>query len=96
MKYHNLVYCKHHATDSRAYLYELPFTADIKVGDRLSVVDKHGEHMVTAFSRNFIVGEELTRVICEANGGYYPAARVVGKVETITIQQDFVRPFEEG
>ena len=42
MRYRNLVYCKHHETDRRAYLYELPLDRDVQLGDRLYVRDKRG------------------------------------------------------
>ena len=37
----------------------------------------------------------MTKVLCEANGGYFPPAKVVGTVSTVTISQDMVYKFEE-
>lgn len=93
MRYYNLVYAKHNESDRRAYLYSLPLDKDVKPFDRLYVRDKHGEHIVTAFNENFFSSKGLTRVLCEANGGYFPPAEVIGTVDTITVKQDLVQPF---
>lgn len=95
MKYFNLVYCKHHPEDRRAYLYRLPLDADVKVGDRLCVHDRRGEHIVTAYYDNFLASERQTQMFCEANGGYYPPANVVGTVRTVTIRQDMVDKYAD-
>lgn len=94
MKYHNLVYCKHHSDDRRAYLYELPLDKDVKQGDRLYVEDRRGSHAVTAFCENWLSSDKLTKVLCEANGGYFPPAQVVGEVTTITVQQEYVSRYD--
>lgn len=94
MKYRNLVYCKHHSDDRRAYLYELPLDKDVKRGDRLYVEDRRGSHPVTAFCENWLASENMTKVLCEANGGYFPPAQVVGKVTTITVQQEYVSRYD--
>lgn len=98
MKYRNLVYCKHPNFDARAYLYELPIDVDVSEGDRLVVRDKRGLHNVTAFCDSWICTSKMTQILCEANGGYFPPARVVGTVSTVTVQQDLINPFnnEEG
>ena len=43
MKHHNLVYCKHHPEDSRAFLYELPANIQVTAGDKLCVEDRRGD-----------------------------------------------------
>lgn len=95
MKYRNLIYCKHHDGDRRAYLYELPLDKDVKLGDRLCVEDKHGSHTVTAFCENWLCSENMTKVLCEANGGYFPPAQVVGEVKTITVTQDYINRYDK-
>lgn len=95
MKYHNLVYCKHPMYDRRAYLYELPIDMDVKVGDKLCVRDRRGEHIVTAQYENFLASERPAQMFCEANGGYYPPAKVIGTVSTVTVKQDMVNKFPE-
>ena len=93
MKYRNLVYCKHENFHQRAYLYELPIGEDVHPGSKLCVEDKRGEHVVTAFCENWLASDKMTKVLCEANGGYYPPAKVVGKIKTVTVQQDVVETF---
>lgn len=93
MKYRNLIYCKHENFHQRAYLYELPVDEDVRPGDKLCVEDKRGEHVVTAFCENWLASDKMTKVLCEANGGYYPPAKVVGKIKTVTVQQDVVEKF---
>lgn len=95
MKYFNLVYCKHHPGDRRAYLYQLPMDADINTDDKLCVRDRKGEHIVTATSPNFFSSDKLTRTFCEANGGYYPPANVIGTVRTVTVTQDLVEKYAD-
>ena len=95
MRYHNLVYCKHRLEDRRAYLYDAPLDLDVNNGDRLCVQDQRGEHIVTATSPNFFASERLTRELCVNNGGYYPPAKVVGTVRTVTITQDMVEKFAD-
>ena len=95
MKYFNLVYCKHHPEDRRAYLYQLPIDADVKVGDKLCVRDRKGEHIVTAHYENYFASEKSTKMMCEANGGYYPPANVIGTVRTVTITQDLVEKYAD-
>ena len=95
MKYRNLIYCKHHSEDRKAFLYELPLDKDVKEGDRLFVRDARGEHTVTAFCENWLVSDKMTKVLCEANGGYFPPARVIGTVDTITVLQDIVNAYGE-
>ena len=94
MKYYNLVYAKHHETDRRAYLYQLPMDADINTGNRLCVQDKRGEHFVTATSPNFFASEKLTSILCVNNGGYYPPAPVIGTIDTIKFTQEVVNKFD--
>lgn len=96
MKYYNLVYVKHPEYDRRAYLFSLPMDRTVKTGDRLYVRDVRGEHIVTAFCDNWMCTEKMTKVLCEANGGYFPPARVIGTVNTVTVMQDMVNTFEEG
>lgn len=93
MKYHNLIYCKHPMYDRRSYLYELPIDMDVKVGDKLCVRDRRGEHIVTAFCENWLASEKMAKVLCEANGGYFPPAKVIGTVQTVTVTQDMVQRF---
>ena len=95
MKYHNLVYIKHPDEKRRSYLYELPLDADIKCGDRILVRDNHGEHIGEATSPNFYCSSTMTKTLCECNGGYYPPAKAIGKVNTIMVYQDVVNTFEE-
>ena len=96
MRYRNLIYCKHRPeTDRRAYLYELPVDRDVQPGDRLYVRDRRGEHIVTAFCENWLASEKMTKVLCEANGGYFPPAEVIGTVGVVSIRQDVVYRFEE-
>ena len=95
MKYFNLVYCKHQLVDRRAYLYELPSGADVNNGDRLCVRDNRGEHIVTATSPNFFASEDFSRSLCVNNGGYFPPAKVIGTVRTVTIQQDMVDKYAD-
>ena len=95
MKYFNLVYCKHHPEDPRAFLYQLPKDADVKVGDKLCVHDRRGEHIVTAYYENWFCPEAETQMLCEANGGYYPPAKAVGTVRTITFTQEMVDKFAD-
>lgn len=90
MKYRNLVYCKHHDSDRRAYLYELPLDKDVHYGDKLCVEDRRGEHIVTAVCENWLCSDRITKILCEANGGYYPPAQVVGKVNTVVVRQEVV------
>lgn len=94
MKYYNLVYAKHHETDRRAYLFSLPLYKDVKKGDRIYVRDRHGDHVVKAFSENWYCSERMTEMFCTANGGYFPPATVVGTVDTVTIRQDVVNTFD--
>lgn len=94
MKYRNLVYCKHPNFTKRAYLYELPLDKDIRPGDKLCVEDRAGEHIVTAFCENWLASDKITRVLCEANGGYFPPAKVVGVVGVVTVRQEVVTKFE--
>ena len=94
MKYHNLVYIKHPEEKRRSYLYELPLDADVNTGDRLAVRDRRGEHFGEATSPNFFASDELTKTLCECNGGYFPPAKVIGTVSTITFTQDIVNTFE--
>lgn len=98
MKHHNLVYCKHHPEDSRAFLYELPLNVSVSDGDRLCVEDRRGEHIVTAFCGNWYSLEDFTEILCVANGGYYPPAKVIGTVGTkeFTVTQDYVEKFDGG
>lgn len=93
MKYRNLVYIKHPEEIRRSYLYELPLDADIKGGEKLCVSDRRGEHIGVATSPNFYASETMTQTLCECNGGYYPPAKVIGKVEVVTIRQEIVKPF---
>lgn len=95
MKYRNLVYIKHPEENRRSFLYELPLDADINGGEKLLVRDKRGEHIGVATSPNFYATDELTKTLCEANGGYFPPARVIGVVDTITVTQEIVRKYEE-
>ena len=95
MQYFNLVYAKHHETDSRAYLYELPLGMDVKPFDKLYVADKHGEHVVSVFADNFICTKGTTRTLCEANGGYFPPAKVIGTVDIVTVRQEKITRFKE-
>lgn len=90
MKYRNLVYCKHPNFTKRAYLYELPLDKDIRPGDKLCVEDRRGEHVVTAVCENWLCSDKITKVLCEANGGYFPPAQVVGEVKTVTVTQEIV------
>ena len=96
MKHHNLVYCKHHPEDSRAFLYELPANVQVTAGDKLCVKDRRGEHIVTAFCDNWYSLDSFTEILCTANGGYYPPAKVIGTVEkrTITVSQEIVKNFD--
>ena len=93
MRYRNLIYCKHHPNDRRAYLYELPVDCEAKTGAKLCVKDRRGEQIVTAFCENWLCSEGMAKVLCEANGGYFPPAKVVGTVRTVTITQDLVEKF---
>lgn len=95
MKHHNLVYCKHHDDDPRAYLYELPLNEYASPGEKLCVEDRRGEHIATAFCENFLMSDSITEILCLANSGYYPPAKVVGRVEnrTITVSQEIVKRF---
>ena len=95
MKYHNLVYCKHHSDDRWAYLYELPMDKEAHPGDRLCVEDRRGSHTVTAFCENFLLCDTVTEVICLANGGYFPPAQVAGEVKTITVTQDYINRYDK-
>jgi len=97
MKLHNLIYVKHHDDDARAYLYELPLDETANTGDKLCVEDRRGEHIATAFCENFFADARVTKVICVANGGYYPPAKVIGTVEkrTITVSQEIVKKYGE-
>lgn len=94
MKYRNLIYCKHPNFTKRAYLYELPLDKDVRPGDKLCVKDRQGEHIVTAFCENWLASDKITRVLCEANGGYFPPAKVVGVVGVVTVRQEVVTKFE--
>lgn len=94
MRYRNLIYCKHHDGDRRAYLYEMPLEMDVKPGEKLCVRDLRGEHVVTAFCENWLCSEHMTKVLCEANGGYFPPAEVVGTVSTVTVTQEVVNKFK--
>ena len=94
MKYRNLVYCKHPNFTKRAYLYELPLDKDIRPGDKLCVEDRRGEHVVTAVCENWLCSDKITKVLCEANGGYFPPAKVVGVVGVVTVRQEVVTRFE--
>lgn len=95
MKYHNLVYIKHPEEKRRSYLYELPLDADINCGDRILVHDKRGEHIGEATSPNFFASDHLTKTLCECNGGYYPPAKAIGTVNTVTVRQDVIERFEK-
>jgi hypothetical protein len=88
MKYRNLIYCKHHEGDARAFLYELPLEKDVKTGEKLCVRDRRGEHIVTAYCENWLCSDKLTEILCVANGGYFPPAKVIGTVQTVTIRQE--------
>lgn len=97
MKMHNIVYCKHNPQDSRAFLYELPLNVSVSDGDKLCVQDRRGEHIVTVFGENWYEFDKATEIICVANGGYYPPAKVIGTVETktIAVTQETVKKFGE-
>ena len=95
MKYRNLVYIKHPEEKRRSFLYELPPDADINGGEKLLVSDKRGEHIGVATSPNFYATDELTKTLCECNGGYFPPAKVVGFVSTITVTQEVVTRYEK-
>lgn len=95
MKYRNLVYIKHPEEKRRSFLYELPLDADINGGEKLLVRDKRGEHIGVATSPNFYASDTLTETLCECNGGYFPPAKVVGIVSTITVTQDVMNRYEE-
>lgn len=95
MKYRNLVYCKHPNFTKRAYLYELPLDKDIRPGEKLCVKDRAGEHIVTAFCENWLCSDKLTEILCVANGGYYPPAKVIGTVQAVTIRQEIPTYFSE-
>lgn len=95
MKYRNLVYIKHPEEKRRSFLYELPPDADINGGEKLLVRDKRGEHIGVATSPNFYATDELTKTLCECNGGYYPPAKVIGTVRTVTVTQDLVEKYRE-
>lgn len=90
MEYRNLIYCKHHEGDARAFLYELPLEKDVKTGEKLCVMDRRGEHIVTAYCENWICTDKMTEILCVANGGYFPPAQVVGDVKTVTVTQEIV------
>ena len=94
MKYRNLVYIKHPEENRRSFLYELPLDADINGGEKLLVSDKRGEHVGVATSPNFYASDKMTKMLCECNGGYFPPAKVVGKVSTVTIRQEIVDRYE--
>lgn len=96
MRYFNLIYAKHHPTDRRAYLYALPLGEQILPDDRIAVTDKRGEHIVTATHENFYASKATTKMLCEANGGYFPPAAATGVVDTVTVRQEIVRPFSGG
>ena len=98
MKHLNLVYCKHHPEDNRAFLYELPASVQVSAGDRLCVEDRRGEHIVTAFCDNWYSLDSFAEILCTANGGYYPPAKVIGKVGTkeFTVTQDYIEKFDGG
>ena len=66
----------------------------IRPGDKLCVEDRAGEHIVTAFCENWLASDKITRVLCEANGGYFPPAKVVGVVNVVTVRQEVVTKFE--
>ena len=93
MKYRNLVYIKHPEETRRSFLYELPPDADINDGEKLLVRDKRGEHIGVATSPNFYATDTLTKTLCECNGGYFPPAKVIGTVQTVTVTQDMVQRF---
>ena len=95
MRYRNLVYCKHPNFTKRAYLYELPMELSVVKGERICVKDRRGEHIVTAFCDNWVCSDHMAKVLCEANGGYFPPAQVIGTVRTITVRQDIVDKFPE-
>lgn len=95
MKYRNLVYIKHPEEKRRSFLYELPLDADINGGEKLLVSDKRGEHVGVATSPNFYASDAMTKTLCECNGGYFPPAKVVGTVSTVTIRQDVVTRYEK-
>lgn len=93
MKYYNLVFCKHHPEDRRAYVYQLPMEADVTAGQKLYVSDRQGEHTVTVYRDNFFCGATLAKAICEAMGGYFPPAEVVGTIGEVVIRQEVVNRF---
>lgn len=97
MKHHNLVYCKHNPGDDRAFLYELPANVQVTSGDKLCVVDRRGEHIVTAFCDNWYSLDSFTEILCVANGGYYQPAKVIGtvEVEKVMLTRDVVKKFGE-
>lgn len=95
MKYYNLVYVQHPEYTMRAYLFSLPMDMAVKTGERLCVRDRRGEHIVTAFCDNWICTEKMTKVLCEANGGYFPPAKVIGTVQKVTVIQEMVQKFPE-
>jgi len=94
MKYFNLVFIKHPNEARRSYLYELPLNADINAGEKLCVCDRRGEHVGVATSPNFYASESLTKTLCVCCGGYFPPAKVIGTVSTITVTQDVVNKYE--
>lgn len=95
MKYRNLVYCKHHDSDRRAYLYELPLDKDVRYGNKLCVVDNYGEHTVTVYGENWLCSDRITKILCEANGGYFPPAKVIGEINTVVVRQEVVTKYEQ-
>ena len=94
MKYYNLVYCKHKPENDRCYLYQLPLDADVNPGDKLCIRDRHGEQIVTAQYDNFFAYGGHAQMLCEANGGYFPPAKVIGTVDTVRLTQEVVNKFD--
>ena len=94
VKYYNLCFVKHNKKDRRAYLYQLPLSEEVNPGENLYVRDRHGDHTVTAFAESFLCSKKLTKVLCEANGGYFPPAEIIGRVGYEVKSYDVLRTFD--
>ena len=93
MKHFNLVFIKH-GQSNKQYVFQLPMDFEVTkqmVGKLAICNTRRGEERGIFASENIIVPERAAKSICEACGGYFPPARVVGMVREEV--KRFVLPF---
>ena len=83
MKYFNLVFIKH-GQSNKQYVFQLPMELEVTkqmIGKVAVCNTRRGQERGTFASENIIVPERAAKAICEACGGSFPPAKVVGRVQ---------------